>query len=99
MCQSSKLHHRPSLIIESMAWPWPSRSPSRAPGSRYGQLLIDSMPPATTTSASPAAIALGGQHHSLQPRSAHLVDRERRDAIAQPASQRRLSRGSLAETG
>src|SRR5262245_59846417 len=34
---------------------WPMRSPARAFGSRYGALVIDSMPPATMTSAFPVA--------------------------------------------
>src|SRR6185436_12650471 len=34
----------------SITWPWPMRRPLRALGSRYGALVIDSMPPATTTS-------------------------------------------------
>jgi hypothetical protein len=33
------------------------RSPPRALGSTYGAFVIDSIPPATTTSASPSAIA------------------------------------------
>src|SRR6478736_6097030 len=34
----------------SITWPWPMRRPLRALGSRYGALVIDSMPPATMTS-------------------------------------------------
>src|SRR5258706_2010722 len=33
----------------SMTWPWPMRRPARAFGSRYGALVMDSMPPATMT--------------------------------------------------
>ena len=33
------------------------RMPARASGSRYGALVMDSMPPATTTSARPAWIS------------------------------------------
>ena len=36
--------------------PWPSRYPKRAFGSRYGAFDIDSMPPVTTISCSPARI-------------------------------------------
>ncbi len=50
--------HRPSLIIESTSVPLPMRRPVRAFSSRYGAFDIDSMPPATATSYSPAAIAL-----------------------------------------
>ena len=35
----------------------PIRKPKRAPGSRYGAWLIDSMPPVTPISRSPARIA------------------------------------------
>src|SRR5215813_172495 len=34
----------------SITWAWPMRRPPRALGRRYGALVIDSMPPATTTS-------------------------------------------------
>src|SRR6266850_1239029 len=39
----------------SITCPWPMRRPPRAFGSRYGALVIDSMPPATMTSALPVA--------------------------------------------
>src|SRR5205814_5776881 len=39
--------------IESPISAWPMRRPSRTRGSRYGQLLIDSIPPATAMSMSP----------------------------------------------
>jgi hypothetical protein len=48
---------RPSCIIASIAFTSPMRKPKRAPGSRYGALDIDSIPPATATSRSPARIA------------------------------------------
>ncbi len=47
---------RPSYIIESTRVPSPRRNPARAPGSRWGACVMDSMPPATTISASPARI-------------------------------------------
>ena len=68
-------------------------------GSRYGQLLIDSMPPATATSMSPVCDALRREHHGLQPRAADLVDRERADVVRQAAVERRLARRVLAEPG
>ena len=50
----------------------PIRTPHRAPGSRYGACDIDSIPPATTTSTSPArmswsarAIAFNPERHTL----------------------------------
>src|SRR5258707_7492277 len=57
MWHCSKAHQRPSLIMASTTSPLPMRSPSRTRGSRYGALLIDSIPPATATSMSPARIA------------------------------------------
>ena len=99
MWQFSNAHHRPSLIIESTTSPLPMRRPSRTRGSRYGQLLIDSMPPATATSMSPTRIALVREHHRLQPGSADLVDRERGDVVRQAAVERRLARRVLAEAG
>src|SRR3954466_11694838 len=57
MWHCSKAHHSPSLIIESRISALPIRRPSRTRGSRYGALLIDSMPPATATSMSPTRIA------------------------------------------
>ena len=48
---------RPSWIIASSALPSPMRIPKRASLSRYGAFDIDSMPPATPTSRSPARIA------------------------------------------
>jgi hypothetical protein len=48
---------RPSCIIASSAFTSPMRKPNRAFGSRYGALDIDSMPPPTATSMSPARIA------------------------------------------
>ena len=48
---------RPSWVIASIAWTSPIRNPNRAPGRRYGAWLIDSMPPVTATSTSPARIA------------------------------------------
>ena len=46
------------MIIESTSVPLPMRSPVRAFSSRYGALDMDSMPPATATSYSPAWMAL-----------------------------------------
>ena len=99
MCHLSKLHQRPSLIIESRTWPCPMRRPSRARASRYGALLIDSMPPATTTRCVAGGDPLRRQHHGLEPRPADLVDGQRRHAVGQPSAQRGLSRRRLAEAG
>ncbi len=48
---------RASLIIASIASPSPIRRPKRTPLSKYGAFDIDSIPPATPTSRSPARIA------------------------------------------
>src|SRR5690606_35278306 len=47
----SMAQNRPSCIIESTTLLSPMRIPARASGSRYGAFVMDSMPPATTTSA------------------------------------------------
>ena len=47
---------RPSWTIASSALTSPMRKPKRALGSRYGAQDIDSMPPPTPTSTSPARI-------------------------------------------
>ena len=47
----------PSWTIPSSAWPSPMRKPKRACFKRYGALDIDSMPPATARSRSPARTA------------------------------------------
>ncbi len=56
IARSSKAHHRPSRIIESTISVFPRRDPSRACGNRNGAFVIDSIPPATATSISPARI-------------------------------------------
>ena len=43
-------------MIASRSSVLPYRKPPRAPSAMYGALVIDSMPPATTMSASPDAI-------------------------------------------
>ncbi len=59
--------------MASLASPWPSRIPSRIRGSRYGQLDIDSMPPATTTSESPAAIPWAASITAFSPEPQTLL--------------------------
>ena len=56
MAMWSKESVRPSYIMESTRVASPMRKPARAPGRRCGAWVIDSMPPATTISASPARI-------------------------------------------
>ncbi len=67
MWQSSTLHHRPSRTVESSSVPLPSRYPNRALRSRNGAWFIDSMPPATYTSPSPARIAAAANMIDLRP--------------------------------
>ena len=67
MWQSSMAHHRPSATVESMSFASPRRSPNRAPGSRYGAPFIDSMPPAMTSSASPARISEAASMMAFSP--------------------------------
>src|SRR5581483_7097356 len=67
MWHCSNAHHKPSLIIESTTSPLPMRSPSRTRGSMYGQLLIDSMPPATATSMSPLRMPWSASITALRP--------------------------------
>ena len=61
-----------------------------------GALVIDSMPPATTVPNSPAADQLVGQRDRMQPRQAHLVDRDGGHVHRHAAGDRRLPRGDLA---
>ena len=56
MCWSVNVDHSPSWTIESTISAFPMRVPHRAVGMRYGACDIDSMPPATATSISPARI-------------------------------------------
>ena len=56
-----------------------------------------SMPPATISDASPARIALVGEHDGFQARAADFVDRERADGLGQAGEDRRLSGRVLAQ--
>ncbi len=67
MAHWSKAQNRPSYIIESTTVWSPMRKPARAPGSRYGALVMDSIPPATTMSASPAWIMRSARWMALTP--------------------------------
>ena len=66
----------------------------RAAGS--GALVIDSMPPATTMSASPARIMMVGQVDASEAREADLVDRQRGHAHGDAGLDRGLAGGDLA---
>ncbi len=67
MWQSSTLHHSPSSTVESSSVPLPRRYPKRARRSRNGAWFIDSMPPATYTSPSPARIPAAENMIDLRP--------------------------------
>ena len=67
MWHDSTEHQRPSWTVESTSFASPSRSPKRAPGSRNGAWFIDSMPPATTISASPALISAAASMIDFSP--------------------------------
>ena len=58
---------RPSRRRASSTGASPSREPPRSARSRWGEFDMDSMPPATTTSASPARIACRASITALRP--------------------------------
>ena len=58
---------RPSAIIESSSSSWPMRKPKRAFFRMYGAPLMLSMPPATTTSASPSRIDCAARATAFRP--------------------------------
>ena len=51
----------------SSSFPWPSRSPTRAPRTTKGAWLMDSMPPASTMSASPASCRCAAEMTAWMP--------------------------------
>ncbi len=56
MCLPVKVDQSPSWIMASTTSAGPLPAPHLMVGSRYGALVIDSIPPATTVSTSPARI-------------------------------------------
>jgi len=72
MWTSPKAHHNPSWMTESSTWPWPRRRPQRASIRSPGPRLMLSMPPATTTSASPARIRASPRFTARMP-DAHTL--------------------------
>ena len=60
---------------------------------------MDSRPPASAISTSPARIWSAAEHDRLQARAAHLVERGRRRADRHAGAERGLARGRLAEAG
>ena len=69
----------------------------RACGRRYGQLDMDSMPPATTISVSPSCTACAASATALRPEPQTLLMVMRGDAGITAAFERGLARGILAE--
>ncbi len=67
MWQSSTAHHSPSSTAESSSEPCPRRYPNRALRSRNGAWFIDSMPPATYRSPSPARMPAAANMIALRP--------------------------------
>ena len=59
--------HNPSNAIESTIVTSPYLKPSRDFGSRCGAFVIDSIPPATTTSYSPARISWSASAIAFRP--------------------------------
>ena len=96
MCQSSKVHHKPSLIR--------NRQPDRDQAA-----VLHVLPRAGKGSCSwipcrqprqrrhRLCDALSREHDGLQPRPAHLIDRQRGDVISEAASQCGLTCRRLTE--
>ncbi len=63
----SNAQNRPSWAIESTTWEPPYFTPFRSPGSRWGALVMDSMPPATTMSNSPALMSWSARAMASRP--------------------------------
>src|ERR1039458_9199200 len=67
------MSHSPSCTMESITWPFPRRYPLRACGSRYGALVIDSMPPATTMELFPVCTACAARATAFNPEPQTLL--------------------------
>ena len=99
MCLPENGFVSPSLIIPSIALPSPIRKPKRACLSRYGAFDIDSIPPPTPTSRSPARIAVSSMPVGADAGGADLVDRLRGDLLRDAGLELRLARGDLPLAG
>jgi hypothetical protein len=67
MAHWSNAQNRPSCAIESITCEPPYLTPLRSPGSRWGALVMDSMPPATTISNSPALMSWSASAMASRP--------------------------------
>src|SRR4051812_15734797 len=76
---------RPSLTIASIALASPMRKPKRACLSRYGAWLIDSIPPPTPTSRSPARIAASRMPAARTPEAHTLLTVSEETSFGIPA--------------
>ena len=87
-------HVKPSRYIASTSVKLPILWPQRASSVsiRYGMRLIDSMPPASTTSDSPSMIDCAPRGNRLHSRRARLVDRLRRHRIGKSRAPDDLAR-------
>ena len=72
-CVSSSADHS-----VSSSCPWPRRRPLRRPRITCGAWLMLSMPPVSTTSASPSRIICAAVDRRLDARAAEAIDRQRR---------------------
>ena len=86
ICLSVKGLVSPSWVIASIAVTSPIRKPKRAPGSRYGAFDIDSMPPATPTSSSPARTARSATPIARMPEAQTLLIVSEGTSLGIPAS-------------
>ena len=89
----------PSLIIESIALASPMRNPKRACLSRYGAFDIDSIPPPTPTSRSPARIAASSSPAARMPDAHTLLIVSEEISFGMPALDLRLAGGDLPLAG
>ncbi len=85
MCLPLNGFVRPSWIIASIALPSPMRKPKRAPFKRYGAFDIDSMPPPTATSTSPARIAASMMPAARTPEAQTLLIVSEETSFGMPA--------------
>ena len=83
----------------SSTWPWPMRMPPRAFGSRYGALVMLSMPPATITSAEPARSMSCANIAARMPEPHILLTVVQPVRQRQPRAERGLARRRLALAG
>ncbi len=75
----------PSWTIASSAFMSPMRAPKRACGSMYGACDIDSIPPATATSTSPARIAASSTPAARTPEAQTLLIVSEETSFGMPA--------------